>query len=62
MKCPRCKSSLRKVNVKVQDSKKEIISYQCGKCGYFEFDPDSTSKVLAELKKRAGGVSNEDAY
>ena len=49
MKCPNCNSNLRKVQVKVHGAKNKAISYQCGKCEYFEFEGKSSKKVLDEL-------------
>lgn len=51
MKCPKCQTSLKKINVKVQDAKTKAISYQCGKCGWFRFEPKSAERVIKELKK-----------
>ena len=51
MKCPECDSDLRKVNVKVQGAENKIISYQCSKCDYFEFEPISSKKVIEELRE-----------
>ena len=42
---------LRKVNVKVQGAENKIISYQCSKCDYFEFEPISSKKVIEELRE-----------
>ena len=51
MKCPKCNSDLRKVNVKVQGADNRAISYQCPKCDYFEFEPLSSKKVIEELRE-----------
>ena len=51
MKCPKCDSNLKKVEVKVQGAKSRVISYQCPKCDYFEFEPVSAKKVVEELKE-----------
>ncbi len=50
-KCPECKSELKKVNVKVAGAESKVISYQCSKCGYFEFEPESSKKVVEELRE-----------
>lgn len=46
--CPKCKTRLRKVEVKVAGAKTRAVSYQCPKCDYFEFE--SSEKVLEELR------------
>ncbi len=50
MKCPKCKSNLRKVQVSVAGAKSKAVSYQCPKCDYFEFEQSSSGKVLEELR------------
>lgn len=50
MQCPKCKSNLRKVKVSVEDAKSKMISYQCPKCDYYEFEPKSSDKVIKELE------------
>ncbi len=46
MKCPKCSSKLKKVEVKVQGANNKAISYQCPDCDYFEFEQASSEKVL----------------
>ena len=50
MKCPRCNSELRRVEVNVYGAKNKAVSHQCPKCDYFEFEKESSKKVLDELK------------
>lgn len=50
MNCPNCDKKLRRVPVHVRGAKNQAISLQCTKCGYFEFEPESSKKVLTELK------------
>lgn len=50
MRCPRCNSNLRKVEVEVGGAMQKAISYQCTKCDYFEFEEKSAAKVVKELK------------
>ena len=50
-KCPNCKTSLKKVKVKVTGAENKAISYQCPKCDYFEFEPESSQKVIEELRE-----------
>lgn len=51
MKCKRCGSRLRKVKVSVHGAKSKAISYQCPDCDYFEFEPQSSMKVVEELRE-----------
>jgi len=51
MKCPECNSNLRKVEVNVHGAKTKATSYQCPKCDYFEFEPESSRKVIEELRE-----------
>ena len=49
MRCPECKSNLKKVEVSVHGAKSKATSYQCSTCDYFEFEPLSSRKVVEEL-------------
>ncbi len=51
MKCQQCNSSLEKVEVKVQGAMSKVTSYQCPRGDYFEFEPVSSQKVIAELRE-----------
>jgi len=51
MKCPECNSILRKIEVNVHGAKQKVISYQCPKCEHFEFEPESSKKVVEELRE-----------
>ena len=51
MKCPKCNAALRKVEVSVHGAKNKAISYQCANCDYFEFEPNSSRKVVEELRE-----------
>lgn len=50
MNCPNCKAVLQNVNVSVHGATEKVVSYQCGKCDYFEFEPESAQKVITELR------------
>lgn len=52
MRCPKCSSSLRKVEVNVEGAEQKATSYQCTKCDYFEFEEKSAAKVVKELKSK----------
>lgn len=51
MKCPKCNSTLNKVEVNVHGATTKVISYQCSKCDYFEFEPISSRKVVEEIRE-----------
>jgi len=51
MRCPNCSSELRKVSVSVHGAVQKATSYQCTNCDYFEFEQQSSQKVLAELRE-----------
>ena len=51
MRCPNCPSELKKVYVSVHGASQKAVSYQCSNCDYFEFEPASSQKVLAELRE-----------
>ena len=50
MKCFDCKSTMEEVEVKVEGARNKVLSYQCPKCGHFEFEKRSADKVVEELK------------
>lgn len=52
MKCPKCKSKLRRVKVSIEGAKTKILSNQCPKCIYFNFEEKNQDKVLKELKEQ----------
>lgn len=51
MKCPECNSNLNKVEVSVHGAENKVLSYQCPQCDYFEFDPESSKKIVEELRE-----------
>jgi len=52
MKCPKCDSKMEGVMVKIQDADSLVTSYQCGECGYFDFEGKSMEKAIAEIKDK----------
>lgn len=52
MKCPKCKNQMKKIKVKIQDADSLVTSYQCGKCGYFDFEDESINKAIKEIKAK----------
>ena len=51
MKCPKCKNVLKNVEVSIYGTKRKAISYQCQNCDYYEFEPESSKKIVEELKE-----------
>lgn len=51
MNCPKCGKKLKKAAVSIEGAKSKAASYQCSSCDYFEFDRESTEKVLTELRE-----------
>ena len=43
---------MKEVNVKIQDADSPVTSYQCGKCGYFDFENKSISRAINEIKAK----------
>lgn len=52
MECPKCKAKMRKVKVRIQDADSPVISYQCPKCDYFDFEEKSINKAINEIKMK----------
>lgn len=50
LKCPNCQNLLKEIKVKIQDADTLATSYQCGKCGYFDFEDSSINKAIGEIK------------
>ncbi len=57
MKCPKCNSGMREAKVKIQDAKSPVISHQCQKCGYFDFEEKSISKAIREIRIKEAPLS-----
>ena len=52
MKCPKCSTQLKEIKVKIQEADSPVTSYQCGKCGYFDFESKSMEKAITEIKAK----------
>jgi len=50
--CPKCGAKMKEVNVKIQDADSSVRSYQCGKCGHFDFEARSIRKAIDEIKAK----------
>ena len=51
MTCPSCGAPMRRVDVRVHGASSAVTSLQCTKCDRFEFEPESASTVLTELRE-----------
>lgn len=52
MNCPKCSAQLKEIKVKIQDADSPVTSYQCGKCGYFDFEGKSMENAIAQIKAK----------
>lgn len=52
MQCPKCNIKMKKVKVRIQDAGSPVVSYQCSKCGYFDFEKKSVNKAIADIKAK----------
>ncbi len=50
MECPKCSIQMKEVKVKIQDADSLVTSFQCSKCGHFDFEEKSINKVIEEIK------------
>ena len=50
MECAQCKAKMKEIKVKIQDADSPVTSYQCAKCGYFDFEQKSIKKAIDEIK------------
>ncbi len=53
MKCPECSRELKEVKVAVEGTENRVISYQCPKCNYFEFDKKSGEEIISEIQSHS---------
>ena len=57
MKCPQCNSGMRTVRVRIQDASSPVTSYQCSKCGFFDFERKSVGRVIDEIKAKEAALN-----
>lgn len=50
MKCINCNTKMKEVMVKVHMADSPVLSYQCPKCDYFDFEKKSANKVIKEIR------------
>ena len=55
--CPECKSNMKEIKVNIQDAESPVTSYQCGKCGYFDFEEKSIQKAIKEIKLKGAPLT-----
>ena len=53
-KCPKCNGKLKAIEVKIQDADSPVTSYQCAKCGDFDFEEKSMTRVIEEIRAKEG--------
>ncbi len=58
-KCLECGSELVRVEVSVDDADSRAVSWQCESYGHFEFEEESSNKVVNELKSKQGSSNME---
>lgn len=52
MECPNCKTKMKEVKVRIEDAKSPVLSYQCAKCEYFDFEQKSINNAINEIKEK----------
>ena len=52
MQCPKCNNRMKEIKVKIQGANSLATSYQCNKCGYFDFEEKSINKAINEIKAK----------
>lgn len=48
--CSQCHARVKEIKVKIRDAQSPVTSYQCGKCGYFDFEESSIKRAIQEIK------------
>ena len=48
---------MKLLKVGVEDAKNKVNSYQCPQCGFFEFEEESSKKVIEELRKKGSTLN-----
>ena len=43
---------MKRIKVEVDGAKNKVNSYQCTECGHFEFEQESSKKVIKELREK----------
>ena len=57
MKCPKCKLQMKDVSVNIQDADSPVLSHQCSRCGYFDFEEKSINRAIEEIKVKEQPLS-----
>ncbi len=56
MNCPKCTAKMKQVKVKIQDAGSPVMSYQCSKCRYFNFEKKSINKAIEEIRLKEAAL------
>lgn len=48
---------MKEISVRIQSAKSPVISYQCAKCGYFDFEEKSINKAIKEIRIKEAPLS-----
>ena len=48
---------MKEVRVKIQDADSPVTSYQCAKCGYFDFEDKSINRAINEIRLKETPLS-----
>jgi len=43
---------MKEIEVRIENAKNKTLSYQCDKCGYFDFEKNSIDKIIKELSMK----------
>lgn len=43
---------MKEVKVKIEDAASLVTSYQCGNCGYFDFEGKTMKKAISEIREK----------
>jgi len=52
MRCKKCDSEMKRVEVGVRGANSKAVSYQCPNCEYFEFEPESSKRIIKDIRDR----------
>ena len=57
--CPKCDSGMKLVEVETAGINQKVKSFQCSNCDHFEFEEDSSKKIISELEKHPLKISQK---
>lgn len=50
IKCLNCRSEMQKIEVSIDEVTQKVISFQCSRCDYVEFEQESVNRAILELE------------